>query len=309
MTSGPVERDNGGLHSRIMTDIEGKPASHFDFGRLQEMPGDDLGAIRALHETFVRNLCSSLTIPLRASVSGEVLSVDQTSYGAFTDALHAPTTLAFFETPACEVPCVLEVSPELVFPILDLLLGGSGRSATNRVRELTDVEKDLLEKPLAIFARELTRAWRAFVQCDFAPASIRTSPRLAGPVGRSESMAAIGMRVTVAEAGGSLRLLVPAPLARLVRRDSAAPPREPRATNVECERAIRQQLNRRLLVDVDCELRGSSIRLKDLLGLQVGTVVDLGIVCDGAITICVNGSPKFNGWLTQAGPRMAVAVE
>ena len=300
---------NEPLQSRVMTDIAGNPAEHFDFGRLQEMPGDDLGAIRALHETLVRNLCSSLTIPLRASVVGEVLSVDQTTYGAFTDGLHAPTTLAFFETRAYEVPCVLKVSPELVSPILDLLMGGTGKSVTHRVRELTDVEKDLLERPLAIIARELTRAWSAFVQCDFVQASIQTNPRLAGPVGRSESMVAIGMRVTVAEASGSLRLLVPAPLARLVRRDSAALPREPRATNVECERAIRQRLNRQLLIDVDCELRGSSIRLKDLLDLKAGTVVDLGIVCDGAITVCVNGSPKFSGWLTQAGSRMAVTVK
>jgi len=51
------------------------------------------------------------------------------------------------------------------------------------------------------------------------------------------------------------------------------------------------------------------MRLRDLLELKVGGVVDLGILCDGALTISVNGTPKFKGWLTQAGARMTVSIE
>lgn len=303
------QRNSDGLPYPVLIDIAGNPASPFAFDRLQEMPDDELGALRDLHGTFVRELCSSLTIPLRASVTGEVSTVVQTTFGAYTDSLHTPTAMVFLQTGACEVPCVLEVSPELTSPVLDLLMGGAGKVATDAVRGLTDVEKDLLEKPLAIVARELTRAWGAFAAVAFVPGPIRTNPRIAGPIGRSEPVVAIGIQLTVGEASGSIHIAVPASLAKLVRRKSAVVPNQLRGTTAESEQAIRERLHQQLLIDLDCELRGSSIRLRDLLDLKVGTVVDLGIVCDGAITVCVNGRPKFNGWLTQAGPRMAVTVK
>jgi flagellar motor switch protein FliM len=199
---------------------------------------------------------------------------------------------------------MLEIGQELVSVILDLLMGGAGKTVATGSRELTPVEIDLLEKPLGIVARDLTRAWSPFVPGEFA----RTTSRFAQSVNRLESLLVIRMQLTVGEISGSLRLTVPPPLTRLVQRQSEASRREPRAASAESEQAIRLRLERELLVEVDCELHGSSIRLKDLIDLKVGTVLDLGVLCDGAITVCVNGRPKFRGLLTQAGSKMAVSV-
>jgi len=77
----------------------------------------------------------------------------------------------------------------------------------------------------------------------------------------------------------------------------------------ETEAALKQRLVRDLMLPVDCELRGPSIRLRDLLEIEVGDVIDLGITCDGGVTLAVSGTPKFRAWLDAAGLKLAARVE
>jgi flagellar motor switch protein FliM len=64
-----------------------------------------------------------------------------------------------------------------------------------------------------------------------------------------------------------------------------------------------------LKLDIDCALVGSSIRLRDLLKLKPGDLIDTGIGCDGAATILVNGVPKFRGEVTVEGDAQAVVIQ
>jgi len=75
------------------------------------------------------------------------------------------------------------------------------------------------------------------------------------------------------------------------------------------ELAIQRRLSQELVMNVDCELHGSSVSIADLLELRVGGVIDFGMPCDGAVTICMNGIPKLKGCLTQTGSRMTVTIE
>jgi flagellar motor switch protein FliM len=62
-------------------------------------------------------------------------------------------------------------------------------------------------------------------------------------------------------------------------------------------------------MDVDCALVGPRIRLSDLLHLNTGDLVDLGIEFDGKGSILVNGVPKFRGEVLAEGSKQALVIE
>lgn len=303
-----MKRPLAGVESRTLTDVEGRPAALFDFGGLVRVSGDGLQSVREVHGNFLRRLGASLAVALRCTIVGEIFEVEQTTYGSFADALSNHSCMAFLNSPGKGM-CALNMESELSFAILDRLMGGEGYLAVTDQRELTEVETCLLETPLAIIARSLTEAWSSRVCGEFTLRSIRTSPRSQALMARSDALVVVGMRMRFGETEGAVRLGLPAALMKSLEKedpDTAGSTASTRSPETESE--IRRRLSSELSLDVDFELQGSSIRLSDLSALRPGSVVDLGVHCDGAITLSINRVPKLRGWLTQVESKMAVTI-
>src|SRR4026207_410768 len=65
----------------------------YDFRRPDRIAKEQLRSIHQLHENFARNLASSLSGYLRAYVRVNLISVEQLSFGEFTQCLPSPTVL------------------------------------------------------------------------------------------------------------------------------------------------------------------------------------------------------------------------
>src|SRR5438552_4529510 len=125
-------------------DEASKRAQSYDFRRPDRIAKDQLRAIHLLHENFARGLASSLSAYLRAYVAVNLISVEQLSFMEFSQCLPSPTCLVSLGMGSCEGNAVLEINPSLVFPILEMLLGGSGKYATKINREITEIEQSIL---------------------------------------------------------------------------------------------------------------------------------------------------------------------
>src|SRR4051812_31211358 len=68
-------------------------AAPYDFRRPDRIAKEQLRSIHQLHENFARNLASSLSGYLRAYVMVNLISVEQLSFGEFTQCLPSPTVL------------------------------------------------------------------------------------------------------------------------------------------------------------------------------------------------------------------------
>ncbi len=111
----------------------------YDFRRPDRIAKDQLRAIHLLHENFARSLASSLSAYLRAYVAVNLVSVEQLSFLEFTQCLPSPTSMIALGMKPYDGNAVLEINPSLVFPILEMLLGGSGKLATKMTREITEI--------------------------------------------------------------------------------------------------------------------------------------------------------------------------
>src|SRR5437763_17257 len=100
----------------------------FDFNRLDRIPRSQLQSLHLVHENFVRNLASSLSAYLRSYVALNLVSLEQISYAEFLAGLASPTCVAYLGLSPYDTTGVLELSTNLVFALLELLLGSKGRS-------------------------------------------------------------------------------------------------------------------------------------------------------------------------------------
>src|ERR1700709_1573474 len=116
----------------------------YDFRRPDRIAKDQLRSIHLLHETFARSLASSLSAYLRAYVVVNLVSVEQLSFIEFSQGLPSPSCMVVLGMKPFDGSALLEINPALVFPILEMLLGGSGKVTTKLQRELTEIEQSIL---------------------------------------------------------------------------------------------------------------------------------------------------------------------
>src|SRR5271166_4136690 len=119
-------------------------ARAYDFRRPDRIAKDQLRSIHLLHDNFARNLASSLSGYLRAYVIVNLVSVEQLSFAEFTQCLPSPTVLVSLGVKPFDGNAVLELNPSLVFPLLEMLLGGNGKGAA-LARETTEIEQSILD--------------------------------------------------------------------------------------------------------------------------------------------------------------------
>ena len=286
----------------------GVPA--FDFRRLDRIPKSQVSAIHFLHEAFVRSLSSSLTVYLRSFVSGSLISVEQLPYSDFAEALPTPTCLVYLRMDPYEGHALIEVSPTLITPILDLVLGGTGKFTTELDREITEVEKNLLEGLFQIVTHDLRETWKPVVSVSFSPTGIETSPQLSGRFVPTEAVVAIAMEIRIGEVTGMFNLAIPSITLKTMGQRFDQQWTSRRSENPATELAIKQKLARYLQVTVECEYSRDSISMRDFLNLSVGDIFTLRPAFDETVDILVNGTPKYKGALaTSSKNSLTVVVE
>jgi flagellar motor switch protein FliM len=281
----------------------------FDFRHSNRLPNSQLALIRALHESYVRILTSSLSLYLQSYVSGSIVNIEQSSYGDFSDRLESPTCIIFMSMHPYEGYGTMEVNHSLLAPVLDKALGGNDKIHTELDREITEIEKGMLEGFFQIISHDLTQAWKTVAPISFAFHTVETDPHLSKRIARTEAIVVIGIELRLGEKVGVANLVIPSITLKRLRHNLDPDATTRRSGSSATEAAIKQKLSDGLKVDVACGLVGSSIRLRDLLSLKPGDLIDLGVACDHRGTVLVNGAAKFNGEVVTDGSKQSIVLD
>jgi flagellar motor switch protein FliM len=280
----------------------------FDFRQSLQVSDAQIEAVRALFENFVRSLSESLSLTLRVGVTGTLAGLEQTTFGALAETISAPATILCFRVQPHAGYTLVSVSPSLVAPILDCMLGGNGKIVFALEREVTDLEQSMLEGFFAKVAQELGKAWQPVAPIDFHFTCVETTPQASGKIAAGDAVIQVAADLRIGENEGRLDVIVPALTLKSLRPKSESRSEARKSVSRDLEDAIRQKLADGLKLELDCALVGASIRLNDLLNLKPGDLIDTGIPCDGAATILVNGVSKFSGEVTVDGPVQSVVI-
>jgi flagellar motor switch protein FliM len=285
------------------------PAERFDFRRPDRIPKSQVRAIHLLHDTFTRNLVSSLSAYLRSYLTVNLVSVEQLSYAEFLDGLPSPTCMISLGLAPYDGNGVLELNPSLVFPILEMLLGGTGRSSGAIQRDVTEIEQKLLDGLFRIVLHDLREAWKAVTDVDFTIEAMETEPQLLHLLAPNEAVVSIGIEVRIGESVGMMNIAMPSIVIKMMRQkfDQQWSVRKTHASDAEQARVLR--MLRDALLTLEARLEGPTLTVRDLLALREGHLLTFDYPVEKPLELLVNGARKFTVQVVSTGKKRGCLIE
>ena len=279
----------------------------FHFRRPDRIAKAQLHTLQQVHDGFVRNLGSSLSAYLRSYLVINMVSVEQSSYSDFIERLPSPTCVAAAGLRPYEGNAAIALNSSIIFPVLEILLGGKGKTPFNAQREITAIEQGLLDGLFRLIVRDLKEAWKFVADIDFSIESLETGPQLAQILPPGEEVVAVGMEIRLGEAAGVLNIAMPSIIVKTMRRQSHQQSSRKGPSGHEEGRML--DLIRPAVLNSEVLLSGPQVLLRDLVNLEAGDVINFDYPFGAMLEMRLNSKPKFRGQVVRSGRRAGFRIE
>lgn len=181
---------------------------NYDFRSPQKFSKDHIRTLEKVHDNFARIISNYLTGQLRCSVKVNIESVEQVSYEEFIRSIPNPTVISYFRMPPLQGNILLELNPEFAFQILEILLGGIGNRGSV-VKELTDIEKNIISMILSDMIRNFKLAWAEVLDVQPEFEGLETNPSANQTLAPNEPVALLSFSVEVGKSNTYINLCIP----------------------------------------------------------------------------------------------------
>jgi flagellar motor switch protein FliM len=281
--------------------VQERDARDYDFKRPERVSKDQMRSLESLHESFARNLGASLSGFLRTIIECRVATIEQLTYSEFIHSLPNPTCFNLIQMPPLEGQMCLELSPLIVYPILDRLMGGSNAELFIPQRPLTSIELRLVKRITDQALECLSEAWTDLEKVEFGLVSTESNPQLVQIVAPNEVVVVVGFEIKMGARAGTMSLCIPfnviePVIAKLGSQSwyayTGRVQREDQTENIS------SLLSRAKLL-LKCYLAETRITINDLAHLQVGDIIQTGKSHEDDLILQIEGRNKFAGKIGQ----------
>jgi len=282
----------GGSDEAQTAVLSDKKITVYNFRRPDRVSKEQLRSLELMHEAFARNLAVSLSGYLRALTEVNLVSVDQMTYNEFLLSLPNPTCFNIYSISPLEGNIVIEFNPTVAFPVLDRLLGGSGKSL-GEIRALTDMELQMLEGFLNRIVENLSDTWREVTPLTFKIEAKETNPQVAQIVSLAEIVILLAFEIKIAEISGFLNICIPFVSIESIADKLSLQYRFASVKKQKGETGKVKELIDNMSIPISVDLGKTAISIKELLELRNGDVINLEKSIDDSLLVKVSDQPKF----------------
>ncbi len=280
---------------------QGREVTEYDFKRPERVSKEQMRALQSIHESFARSFGASLSAFLRTIVETHVATTEQLTYSEFIHSLPSPTCFNLLSAETLTGKMCLEISPLIVFPIIDRLLGGTNSDIFIPQRPLTIIEQRLVNRILDRALENLSDAWSELVEVKFDIAGHESNPHLVQIVAPNEVVVVVGFELKVGARAGTMSICIPfnviePVIGKLATQSWLAYSRG--TVNTAHRRAVTQKL-RTAEINLRAYLGHTRITLSDLMSLAPGDLIRLDKLVTEEMGLQVEGRDKFIGRLGQ----------
>jgi flagellar motor switch protein FliM len=217
--------EGGQVSERILNQDEIDSLLGFD---LSEDEGGDRNGIRAIInsalvsyerlpmlEIVFDRLVRLMTTSLRNFTSDNVeVSLDNISsirFGDYLNSIPLPAILAVFRAEELDNYGLLTVDSNLIYSIVDVLLGGRRGTAAMRIegRPYTTIERVLVQRMVEVVLGDAKAAFEPLTPVAFNLDRLETNPRFAAIARPANAAILVKLRIDMEDRGGRIELLLP----------------------------------------------------------------------------------------------------
>lgn len=276
------------------------------FGATNPLESGRLSPLISANETFARRATQSLSS--RLGIACEVVSQSSDQIPAKTFLQKAGDTayiVSIYLEPRHEI-ALLYIDSMLLFPIVDILLGGKGQQ-TEISREVTDIEDQIAKELIKILCHEFQTAWKPF-NVEVKIGARQSSVELQRMFSTADKMLMFNFTANLPETGGGFQLLIPTTSSSMFMSAAVieAPIKKPTGQS-----AINSGFADKLLESsftVDLTLLGGKVEANHLLNLTVGKILTLGISVRTPVVLKIGGRDTFEAVPVRSGHQRAAQL-
>jgi len=294
--------------NKRITDVEIRT---YDFKRPERVSKDQMRALEALHEGFSRNFGAALSGYLRTIVEVSVANIEQLTFSEFIHALPNPTCFNLLSAKPLDGQMCLEISPLIIYPIIDRLLGGSSADLFIPQRPLTAIEWRLVKRLTDRALTNLAEAWSAITAIAFDLTETESNPQLVQIVPPNEVVVVIGFEIKMGNRAGTMSLCIPynviePVMSKLSQQNWFTYTKK---TNSDMHlQAMQKNLSGAPLM-VKVLLGHTTIKAEELMNLASGDIIQLDKPASSEMIVQIEGKNKYTGLIGQYKGKRAVRIK
>lgn len=270
-----------------------------------------LPMLEVVFDRLQRLLTASLRNLTSQSAEVRLEGITAQRLGDYLASLSRPATVAVFRAVEWDNLGLVSVDGELLYGLVDLLLGGRRAGGIPRIegRSCTSIEAALVERLVRLVLADLAQAFEPIAPVQLRLERIETDPRFAAVTRPGNACVLLRLRIVFDERGGSLSFLLPYA--------TLEPVREILLQMFMGERLGRDTIWERHLareiglaeVELEAVLDEQLVSLEQVLALEAGSVLPLDAAPDAPVVLRCGGKAMLKGRLGRVGDRVSIKIE
>ncbi len=270
-----------------------------------------LPMLEIVFDRLVRLMTTSLRNFTSDNVEVSLDSITSIRFGDYLNSIPLPAILAVFRAEELDNYGLFTVDSNLIYSIVDVLLGGRRGSSAMRIegRPYTTIERTLVQRMVEVILQDMCAAFEPLAPVSFGLDRLETNPRFAAIARPANAAILVKLRIDMEDRGGRTELLLPyatlEPIRKLLLQQFMG---EKFGRDSIWESHLATELWS-TKVNIDAILDEQVMPLQQIMNLEVGQTIMLGATPDSRIELRCRGVPLLTGRMGRVGSSVAVRVD
>lgn len=263
-------------------------------------------ALTGIHETFARHLASVLDVLLGTGVEVKLKGLEQCSIREHIAGIAPLSYIVPFSLHTGNSTMIVECDIALVFPMIELLLGGTGAEGSGG-RELSEIEEEIMHEVTSLIARQAENAWH------MPGHSLTAGRRIKATVlhqycAQNEKLTVAKFEVEIGGNSGTLQMVFPTAFLNVLIQQIKMDQPQKRGSLRQFPRPAMRERILDCDFEVAAELPGLKVAVRDLITLQPGSVLKLRAPVRTPGMLTVGGQGIFEAMPVRNGAQKAAQL-
>jgi flagellar motor switch protein FliM len=269
-----------------------------------------LPMLEIVFDRLVRLMTTSLRNFTSDNVEVSLDRITSVRFGDYMNSIALPAVISVFKAEEWDNFGLATVDSNLIYSIIDVLLGGRRGSSVLRIegRPYTTIETSLVKRLVEVVLTDAEQAFRPLSPVRFNIDRLETNPRFAAISRPANAAILVRLRIDMEDRGGNIELLLPYATIEPIR-------------SVLLQMFMGEKFGRDPIweghlateisqaeIGVDAVLYESNIPLKQLMTLKVGDTLPLDMRADALVSVRCGTVTLTEGRMGRVGDRVAIRV-
>ena len=170
-----------------------------------------LPMLEIVFDRLVRLMTTSLRNFTSDNVEVSLDNISSIRFGDYLNSIPLPAILSVFRAEELDNYGLLTVDSNLIYSIVDVLLGGRRGTAAMRIegRPYTTIERVLVQRMVEVVLGDAKAAFEPLTPVNFVLDRLETNPRFAAIARPANAAILVKLRIDMEDRGGRIELLLP----------------------------------------------------------------------------------------------------